>query len=455
MNRTNFFNGMDISAEDLQYSQAALIQQIKDSRTDIIGKGVLSAVDDYVQLDAATLSDGTPTIRILPFTAYNHAGERISSNPVFGLALDLTDPTNRQLGEQGSLPVEDFGWEAGATYQICAKYIERGARPLPQDTTAIPYPSRVYSGFSFYALRKGVDSLIEKGVNPYIILAEAVYTENETSKTLQITNRGITQYSAIYGNKVGSVPSNIKTQSYDPQNLDNSVNPSIISLDDHVHAIDDINAVSATNPHGITAETLGLDTKSVPTHERLFHSNGLLAGSAGVSTITSGFYTTVVPRVSLVDFLKVYNLASDELLHYNGASLKYAFNSSINSFNFSLEDNNGVWPSGTYKLYISTATNNLFLVVPNDSSAINRTYTVYGAVANTPLVTTKPVVESNVDTTIHYLLYSFEFSNVKDVSTVYNPSNFKSLTDYRTFGSIAANDLQRSAQNVFSLPYTL
>lgn len=455
MNRTNFFNGMDISADDLQYSQAALIQQIKDSRTDIIGKGVLSGINDYVQLDSSTLSDGTPTIRILPFTAYNHIGERIESSPVFGLALDLTDPSNRQLGEQGELPLEDFGWEAGATYQICAKYIERGARPLPQDITAIPYPSRIYSGFSFYALRKGVDSLIENGVNPYIILAEAIYTEDTTGKNLQITNKGITQYSVISGSRIGAVPTNTKTQVYDPQNLDNSANPTEISFDDHIHAIDDVNAVSATNPHGITAETLGVDTKSVPTHERLFHSNGLLAGSAGVSTTTSGFYTTVVPRVSLVDYLKIYNLASDELLHYNGATLKYAINSSISSFNISLEDNNGIWPDGIYSLYVSTATNNLFICVPNSSTAVNRTYTIYNGLTNDALTTAKPIIESDVDTSIHYLLYSFKFSNVKGISTVYNPSNFISLTDYRTFGSISANNLQRTAQNIFSLPYTV
>ena len=455
MNRTNFFDGMEVSANDLQYSQAALIQQIKKSRTDFAGKGVLSAVMDYVQLDAATLSNGTPTIRILPFTAYNNTGERLETTLVFGLALDLTDSSNRQLGEQGELPLESFGWEDGATYQICAKYIERGARPLPQETTAIPYASRVYSGFEFYALRKGVDSLIENGENPYIILAEATYNETDTTKTLQITNLGITQYSVISGSKVGTTPSNTRTQTYDPQNLDNSANPQTISLDAHIHAINDINAVSATNPHGITAEALGVDTKSVPTHEKLFHSNGLLAGSEGVATTTSGFYTTVVPRVSLVDFLKVYNLASDELLHYKGNTLKYFINSTIESVHILLSDDSGIWPDGEYKLYVSTATSNLFIVVPNTSSAVNRKYTIYNSATNEVVMTATPLAESSINADIHYLLYTFSFSNVKGVSTVFNSSNYLTLRDYRTFGSISADNLQRNANNIFEMPYPL
>ena len=455
MNRTNFFDGMEVSANDLQYSQAALIQQIKNSRTDVLGKGVLSEVKDYVQLDGATLSDGTPTIRILPFAAYNNTGERLETTLVFGLALDLTDPSNRKLGEQGTLDLADFGWEDGMTYQICAKYIERGARPLPQETTAIPYASRVYSGFEFYALRKGVDSLIEKGVNPYILLAEATYNETESGKILAITNLGITQYSTIDGNRVGTTPANKRTQSYDPQNIDNSATPATISLDDHIHAISDVNAVSATNPHGITAESLGVDTKSVPTHEKLFHSNGLLSGAAGISTTTSGFYTTIVPRVSLVDYLKVYNLASDELLHYKGTSLKYFINSDILSVLFLLEDTDGIWPDGTYNLYISTATNNLFISVPDDSTAVNRKYTIYNSATNEAILTTSPVPASSINEDIHYKLYTFIFKNTKATSSLYNLSNFITLTDLRTFGSISAENLQRTADNVFSLPYPL
>ena len=175
-----------------------------------------------------------------------------------------------------------------------------------------------------------------------------------------------------------------------------------------------------------------------------------------MATTTSGFYSTVVPRVSLVDYLKVYNLASDERLHYKGATLKYFFNSEVLSIYLSLEDINGIWPDNkNYKLYVSTATGNLFVCVPDDSPAINRTYTVYDSNTSEVLLSASPITESNINADIHYLLYTFSFATDKGVSTIYNPSNFLAITDHRTFGSISADNLQRTAKNVFNIPYPI
>ena len=64
-------------------------------------------------------------------------------------------------------------------------------------------------------------------------------------------------------------------------------------------------------------------------------------------------------------------------------------------------------------------------------------------------------VESNINADIHYLLYTFSFATDKGVSTIYNPSNFLAITDHRTFGSISADNLQRTAKNVFNIPYPI
>ena len=458
MNRVNFFDGMEVSAGDLQYAQSALAQQIKDSRTDLMDFGVTSAVDSYVQLDPATSGSlGTPTIRILPFSAYTYTGERIQTALTFGLALDLSDSAgtnNRRLGTQGSLADEDFGWENGATYYICVKYIERGARPKPQEDTSLPYASRVYSGYEFYALRKGVDSFIVDGVNPYIILATATYSEDAltNTKTLAIQNNGITQYATIDGSRVGITPENIVTGSYAPQDPTNN---SKVTLSDHIHAIYDVEAVSASNPHGITADLLGIDTESVPTHEKMYHSDGLLASINGIDSTSSALYATPISQVGVVDLLKVYNLQNGEILHYNGKSITYFADKNIIFANIALSDTNGFWPDGIYKLYISTESNNIFISVPSNSSAASRKYTI-SYDTTLPSEERTPVLSSSIDATKHYLVYSFEFKEEKQqgISGLGVPSNFYSLTDNRTFGSISASNLQVDSTGRFSFPNT-
>lgn len=459
MNRTNFFDGMEISASDLQYAQAALAQQIKNNRTDIVGAGVTSPVDDYVRLDPATNgSTKTPTIRILPFSAYNYNGDRIQTALTYGLALDLTNLADRRLGEQGELSDEDFGWEppstldGSTTYYICVKYIERGARPLPQDGSDTAYASRVYSGYEFYALRQGIDSLLVNGINPYIILATATYTETtidgQTAKTLTIQNKGITQYATIDGSKVGSTPSTTPTSIYD------MTSTNAITLKDHINAYADINSVSPKNPHGITAEFLGIDTQSVPTHEKLFHSDGLLAGDKGINTQTSGLYTIPVKRLGVVDLLRCFNLASDELLHYKGKSISYFISNDVNYTDITLSDDNGTWPDGTYKLYINTTNNNLVINVPSGSEASSRSYSIQTSNATTP-TQAFPVV-GEIDTSNNYLLYTFNFSHDKQISSIVDgESNYISLTDNRTFGSISSANLQRNAKGVFYVDNTI
>ena len=458
MNRTNFFDGMEISASDLQYAQAALAQQIKNNRTDIVGAGVTSSVDDYVQLDPATNgSTQTPTIRILPFSAYNYSGERIQTALTYGLALDLTNLADRRLGEQGDLSEEDFGWEPSSTlggsttYYICVKYIERGARPLPQDGSDIAYASRVYSGYEFYALRQGVDSFLVDGINPYIILATATYTEtivdDQTIKTLTIQNKGVTQYATIDGSKVGSTPSTTPTSVYD------MTSTNAITLRDHINAYADINSVSPKNPHGITAEFLGIDKQSVPTHEKLFHSDGLLAGDKGINTQTSGLYTMPVKRLGVVDLLRCFNLASDELLHYKGSSVTYFISNEVNYADITLSDSNGTWPDGTYKLYINTTNNNLVINVPSGSEASSRSYSIQvnGGTSSQSF----PVV-GDIDTSIHYLIYTFDFKQIKGISSATDgESNYITLIDNRTFGSISSANLQRNSKGVFYVDNTI
>lgn len=438
MNRVNFFSGFEPKTEDFQYLQTALEEQIKNRTTDQYSKGVVSPVDAYVDVDIKTAS-GVPTMKFLPFAAYTNSGERVDIyQDIRQLALDLTDPSNRELGTQGILEDDQFGWEESTPYTICVKYVERGARPRPNKNTQLPYATRVYSGFKFYAMRTNIDPLEENGVNPYIILANAIYREGN----LTITTKDVTEYAGIDASRVLVKSDNSLTTTY---SLNND-----ISVKQHIKSIGDISYVSEKNPHGITPKILGIDANAVPEHERIFHSSGFIGDPLSTN---SCLYTGVNSRNRSIDELVVYNFTEGELLHYQGLQLN-TLQYGQNRIFIDLEDDDGPLPDGNYIVYVNVKDGSIGIASQN-SLGTPRTfaikYSAYGDVQFRPSV----VLNSDLDTTSNYRLFLFKFSQEKETSEIplgipgLIESNFISRTDYRTFGSISADNLQRTSTGVF------
>ena len=126
MNRVEFFSGYMVEKSDLDYLQTSLGDEIKSRTALQYSKGVMSPVGEYVGVDT------NQTLKINPFQAFTNSGERINvPEAIRYLALDKTDSSKRELGTQGYLSDDEFGWESDTPYIIVARYIERGAR---QDT---------------------------------------------------------------------------------------------------------------------------------------------------------------------------------------------------------------------------------------------------------------------------------------------------------------------------------
>lgn len=438
MNRVSFFTGQSVSVEDLQYLQTSLADQIKTRTTDQFSKGVVSAVGDYVAVDINT-ETGVPTMKFLPFAAYTASGERIDVyQEIRQLALDLTKPGNRELGTQGILDNDSFGWETNIPYTICVKYIERAGRPRPNVNTHEPYGSRIYSGFKFYAFRTNIDPLEENGINPYIILASAIYTGDK----LVITNKGVTQYAGIDASRVVVPANNSTTTNYDPFGE--------TSAQQHIRCIGDPDFVSDKNPHGLTPKILGIDSNAVPEHEKLFHSSGFI-GDPG--SLTSCLYSTINARNLSVDEIVVYNFSGSELLNYQGKSINNLRYGQTRLF-IDLEDESGKLPSGTYIVYVNVNDGSLG-IASQEQLATPRTfklkYSAYGDAVFTPEV----VLNKDLDTNFNCRLYSYTFVEDKVTTNIslgipgIPKSNFTNKQDFRLFGSIAAINLQRNYQNIF------
>ena len=450
MNRVNFFSGQKVSAEDLNYLQEVVCGQVEDRTALQFSKGVISDVGIYAEVD-----DGQ-TLRINALQAFTNSGKMIQIvSPVRRLALDLTDSTNRELGTQGILSDDDFGWEEDTLYTIAIKYIEAGGRPRPHYRTRVAYPTRIYTGFKVYAFRKGVDSLEVGGVNPYIVIAEAIYQNG----ALSVYTEGITEYAGLDASKARVDVGTKRTSNYD---ISGSV-----TVADHVRCIGDANAVSNKNPHGLTLEILGVDANAVPQHEKNFHANGFLGD---YSNTNSCFYTTVdAVSGTDVDYLVVHNITSPDSLHNNGKttnSYDYVYNdgnSNIipDSIYIQLSQTNSgvttVLPDGIYDLYIDLASRKI-VVGYRGSILIPCTYNIFVNINGYQAIETGiPLVSSSsISDTNCYRLYSVHLSGTKTVTNIpisggVIASNFTNLVDYRTFGSISVDNLQKDPTGAINL----
>ena len=438
MKRVNFFSGQQVQYEDLSYLQNSLCDEIKSRTAVQYSKGVVSPVAAYVGVDT------DQTLRIYPFRAYTSSGEQIVvPSDIRKLALDLTDDSNRQLGTQGFLDDSQFGWRSDTPYLIVARYNEEGARPRPHYRTRKPYASRIYGGFKFFAMREGIDALEENGINPYIILARAVYSDSR----LIITTSGVTEYAGLDASRVSVTVGTNTTQVYD-------INSSV-SVNEHIRSVGDISRVSAKNPHGITAEILGLDTNAVPEHERIFHAPGFIGDPASVN---SCFYTSVDARSLGVDYLNVMNLRSGDNLHYEGNTIT-SFVYNTDSIYIAFSDDSGIWPDGTYTLYANLKTREIGVATDNAQVVSDRKFRII--YNQTVQYEVSPISRATLDATYQYVLYTFTFKQEKDYTEIdlqgqgRNLSNFITMTDHRVFGSIAGSNLQRTADGDFTIAFPL
>ena len=430
MKRVNWFSGQQVQKEDLSYLQEALSGEITSRTASQYSKGVISPVGSYVGVDIGQ------TLIIHPFRAYTESGEQIVvPDDKRQLALDLTDDSNRQLGTQGFLEDENFGWRSDTPYLIVAKYMEEGARPRPHYRTREPFPTRIYSGFKFYALREGIDPLEENGINPYIILARAIYTDER----LIVTTTGVTEYAGLDATRVSTTVRTNYNSIYDLN--------APISVDEHMRSIGDPDRVSAKNPHGITAEILGLDANAVPSHEKLFHSNGFIGDPTDV---TSCFYTSIDARSLGVDYLCMRNLSTGDNLHYNGNTIT-SFSYPTNRIYIAFTDDDGIWPDGTYSLFADLETREIGVATNIDQVVENRTYKIIYRINEEDVVIVRsPIRASTLNTNTQYKLYEFTFKETKQYTEIdlqglgLNLSNFITKVDYRKFGSVSAADLQRN-----------
>lgn len=466
MERANFFEGQRISAEDLNAITDTLGTDMHNRTIDFFSKGVIGS-----QNTSFVLNGANNTIRIAPFIAYTANGERIDMyQEIVGLALDLTHPEERRLRQQGDLLDDDFGWEPNVNYSIYVSYFEKGGKPKPQYETGVFYPTRVYTGFEFYAFKDiedGSNVMTElesrirtNGVRLCQLLYSAVTDEaGNFIDNLVITTAGFLDFTSIAASKIFTSKSPSSPVNYNPKTM-------VVSMEDHIMALGS-GTPTPTNPHGYTPGDLGFDLVSVQTHEQRMHDNGITGNRESLS---SCLYTQVNYISDNTDNLILYNLLGTERLHLNGSWLSKLAVTDANILYVNFKD--GTYPvfnnlpSSVYILGVDINGNLGVCVEDSESTAINRHITLSSDpemmdIIGTVLVTNRTVYDEGS----FYDLARFEFVNTyasdKPISYILPDiprSNFVRKSDLRTFGSTSANNLMTIKDgytDVLALPYTL
>ena len=458
MDRTIFFDGQSVGAEDLNDTNARLIANIKQRTIDFFSKGVIGNKNSIFVHNGAN-----NTVNILPFVAYTKTGERIYVYQTIGsLALDIsasqTNPLFKyRLRQQGGLDPDNFGWEINEPYQIYVNYIEKGAKPKVHETTGVFYPTRVNSGFEFYAIPSYTP--VDIDTTNMVRLCQVTYDGTQ----LNIQTTGFIQFATMDASRIYTVAGATAPVSYNPYTQ--------VSLQDHIMCLGS-GVPTTTNPHGYTPEDLGFDTVSVQSHEKRMHTSGLTGTQASRTSTSSAFFIEVNVKSATYDNLKLFNLAPNEYLHSNGFWLDSLNVKDVGDrnevyiqFTYNNETTPTPLPNGVYFIGVNPDSGDIVIgssisSPENYKIDVTKESTAETIVASVQLVDYETYLNSGA-----FDIATFKWDsnlNPKPITQIpmreeNTRSNFTEKTDERLFGYTSALDLVTTKDlknnNILKLPY--
>lgn len=310
MQKTNYFSGMQVKPDDLLTSQAFLEQRIDTNMSVIGNKGVVvgASTQDGTPLNTPYVWTDTESLGVYGLIAYDIYGRFIFVEPKFDdvTGVELPTVSNLTPDENGKLVVGGTTpFRINSSYLMVIRWDEEfdADSMRPSATTGILYPTRINPSFSLY-LRDTESDLLQGDVVLATILTDAggLVSANEDSRdTFGIMN------SLLRANMSDSTAS---------EALGNN-----LTFEDHINMVGS-GQVSSTNPHGISAEDLGIDIAATGRHQFYLHSDGIKTDD--ISSTTSALFPSYFSS-SLTSEEKVYIEAltedNNEIVVVNGNTI--------------------------------------------------------------------------------------------------------------------------------------
>jgi len=487
MKKENFHSDQPIFSDDLERAQSSKEDAIKERLLDTFGTGLVegSQISGTRVLDITINSLDNTKIDIGSGVAYDVDGERIyindSTNYVnaynnAGIYYSSGDPTFLPGTLNGPLTQTDDGLGGFVlTPQIS------GSKSIPTYPSEANYVYIKYLGTvdqSIYTLQKFTNKrLFTKTDDGYLIIVCANANTSDSPQAvlvaagiadptkyvfLGIANRipttvgPITTGNVLFSEDEGgqnrsdfyTVSTIVKATTADAigSNKTTVYGPDqTVSFEEHIRTIG-TGTVTPSNPHGFTATDLGLSGKTVPTHEQVFHSSGIIGNQ--VATVSS--FNGVPQAASGApgyptfgrDSFRIYALITGEQVHIRSSSTEsYTYDKDTTNLGSTHEfyfiSNTGTpVTNGTYYIVLDALTQTIKLQGPSPDSYIVK----IGSPSGTYFTrTVEPIPGSPPPT--DFRLYSMTFTD----GTAPGFDNFSNTTDLRLFGITGSDNLLRDS----------
>lgn len=439
MERVQFFNGQLVSTNDLDTLQSDAMDNIK-YRTTVFSPGIDGDVSDYIEVG----SDDTLNIKAL--TAYDSSGERIYiSSDLEGYSPDDASPITYPMELISQTPGTTH-WTPDTTYTIVIDYTETDDVLIPHPITGSFHYTRKVAGYTLYALRKGVDPVLDS----YITLADVVYSSSTSTLSVDTT---VTEYYKLLPNKVSiTIPSDISASRPSTYTLGQ-----IKSLADHINSIGH-GTISAYNPHGLNAADAGFTDRTIDQHEQLLHTSGIIGNQDSTVSSLYGLVNWVTKTGSTYDSFIIKGLTSSEYVEIYGDWVDYE--SVTGNWEFRFTDTLTVLPNGTYIFFIDSIDKTLKLASVSDVG-LGYNYVIVNSEGST---TYQVVSEASSALNTSLRLWAVTWVQTPATSTVPEvnvvpadgTSNFTSKTDLRYFGTLKSDNLYRdSLTNTITITHNI
>lgn len=312
MKKTNYFSGMAVKPDDLLTSQSFLEKRI-DTNMHVVGtNGVVvgAQTQSGVVLNPPYVWYDSGSLGIYGLIAYDSYGRCIIVDPVFNESTGQLLPTESNLTPDSDGKLIDGGAESfkvSSTYKLVIRYAEENdpesLRPVEggkQKGTLLP--TRKITKYELYLRDEDTDLLIGDVLLAYITTDStgAISGVDETVRhTFALTTSLLR----------ASMSSDVAAQA-----LGNN-----ITFEDHINMTGS-GTVSRNNPHGTSAEDLGIDIAATGKHQLYLHSNGIKTPNidSTTSALCPSYFSSTL---SSEEKVYVEALTEDEIVVVNGKTL--------------------------------------------------------------------------------------------------------------------------------------
>lgn len=398
MKKINYFSGMAVRPDDLMEGQAYFEKRIDTNMHTIGIKGVVlgASTQEGVLLQAPYVWTDTNSLGVYGLEAYDSYGRFIYVEPKFSESGDklptisnLTPDENGKLIEEGS---GSFGYNK--QYLMVIRYAELKDKDSERVSKAgagkdLKQPTRIIPSFELY-IREDSDALV-----PGDVVLATIYTDSTGVVSADESTRD------VFSLKTDLLKAKMGSES-GAQALGSD-----ITFEDHINMTGS-GSVSRSNPHGMSAEDLGIDISATGKHQLYLHSDGIKTDD--VKSTSSALYPSYFSS-TMTSEEKVYveplSDLNNEIVVVNGGTITPANISDrfvVDMQNYASDENEGY-----YVIAVNGETKNIEMFGPFNSDTSEQFLTFIGSRDTFPICSFhwgKPF----------YVYYTLKVQNTRDNS---------------------------------------